>query len=137
MWPRVDGLRAFGMGSPGEMRDRLNALALAGHKTATAGLWKYDYEPDGEAVEEVGERQVALDSDERGAMVVEITRVERHRFADVPWEFAAAEGEGFRDIGHWRDGHRSYYAGEGVQVDDDDLVICVWMRVVGPVGSEP
>ena len=33
-----------------------------------------------------------------------------HRFRDVPWEFADAEGEGFRSIEHWRDGHQSYYA---------------------------
>jgi uncharacterized protein YhfF len=130
MWPQVDGMRAFGLGTPGEMRDRLNALTLAGTKRATAGLWKHEYEPDGESVDEVGEHQVLLDSDDRALAVVEVTRVESHRFADVPWEFADAEGEGFQSIEDWRDGHRSFYAGQGVEVDDDDRVICVWMRVV-------
>jgi len=67
------------------------------------------------------------------AAVVEITRVEVHRFADVPWEFALAEGEGFRDIEHLRDGHRSYYSQEGVVVDDDDIMICVWIQVIEPL----
>lgn len=37
-WPRVDGLRALELGSPGETRARLNGFALAGRKRATAGL---------------------------------------------------------------------------------------------------
>jgi uncharacterized protein YhfF len=130
MWPRVDGLRAFGLGRPGEMRTRLNRLVLDGTKVATAGLWSSDYEADGEAIDEVGERQVLLDDNDERVAVVEVTRVETHRFADVPWEFADAEGEGFRDIQQWRDGHRSYYAREGITVSDDDLVVCVWFAVV-------
>jgi uncharacterized protein YhfF len=130
MWPRVDGMRAFGLGPPGEMRDRLNRLVFAGEKISTAGLWKYDYESGAEADDEVGERQVMLDSDGRGVAVVEVTRVERHRFVDVPWEFARDEGEGFTSIEHWREGHRSYYAKLDVAIDDDDDVICVWFRVV-------
>jgi uncharacterized protein YhfF len=57
------------------MRDRLNALVLSGSKTATAGLWRAEYEPEGEDVERVGERQVILDSRGAPAAVVEITRV--------------------------------------------------------------
>jgi uncharacterized protein YhfF len=138
-WPRVGGLRAFGLGAPGEMRDRLTALVLAGVKTATAGLWKDEYEPAGEALDRVGERQVLLDSEDRPIAVVELTRVETHRFAEVPWEFAQAEGEGFRDISDWREGHRSFYAQQGVAVEDDDLVVCVWMRVTSepPPAAEP
>lgn len=133
MWPRVNGLRAFSLGRSGEMRDRLNTLVISGEKTATAGLWKYDYEPHGETAEEPGERQAMLGSHNDVVAVIEVTRVAKYRFVDVPWDFAFAEGEGFRDIDHWRDGHRRYYAREGVHVVDDDLVICVWMRVVeGP-----
>lgn len=130
MWPRVNGLRAFTLGRPGEMRDRLNALVISGEKAATAGLWKYDYERHGEAAEDAGERQILLGNHNEVVAVVEITRVAKYRFVDVPWDFAVAEGEGFRDIEHWRDGHRRYYEREGVDVDDDDLVICVWMRVI-------
>ena len=112
------------------MQERLNALVLAGEKVATAGLWQQDYVDEGEELEVVGERQVLLDGDGRRLVFVEITRVERVPFSEVRWEFADAEGEGFTSIEHWRDGHRSYYAGEGVTVDDHDLVVCVWFEVV-------
>jgi uncharacterized protein YhfF len=38
MWARVNELRTLGLGTPGDMRADLNALVLAGTKTATAGL---------------------------------------------------------------------------------------------------
>jgi uncharacterized protein YhfF len=130
MWARVNGLRALGLGTPGEMRDRLNALVMSGTKTATAGLWRAEYEPEGEEIDRVGERQVALDSSGAPAALVEITRVERYRFIDVPWEFASAEGEGFRSIEDWRQGHASYYAQQGFSIQDDDLMVCAWLRMV-------
>ena len=133
MWPRINGLRAFGLGTPGEMRDRLNALVSSGTKTATAGLWLAEYEPEGEEIDRVGERQVILDSSGAPAALVEITRVERYPFIDVPWEFALAEGEGFTSIEDWRHGHVSYYAQRGISIQDDDLVVCVWLRMVEPV----
>lgn len=135
MWPRVGGLRAFGFGDPGPFRDHLTGLALAGTKVATAGLWRHDYEPEGEPVESVGERQALLDSNGEPCAIVEIARVERYGFLDVTWEFADAEGEGFTDVEHWRSGHRSYFAERGVEVADDDLFICVWFRVVEIVGA--
>lgn len=60
---------------------------------------------------------------------VEISRVETHRLVDVPWEFAAAEGEGFKSIDHWRDGHVSYYAEQGVEIAKDTLFVCTWFRL--------
>ena len=113
------------------MRDRLTALALSGHKRATAGLWKVEYEAEGEELDWVGERQVMLASDGSPAGVVEVTRIESYRFADVPWEFADAEGEGFTSIEDWRRGHRQYYGRKGVSVEDDDVMVCVWFEVVG------
>jgi uncharacterized protein YhfF len=112
------------------MQDRLNALVLAGQKIATAGLWQQEYVDEGEALDFVGERQILLTGDDEPLAVVEITRVEVHAFGDVPWEFAAAEGEGFESIEHWRSGHRSYYANEGITVDDRDRVVCVWFELV-------
>jgi uncharacterized protein YhfF len=130
MWPRAEGLRAFSFGDPGPMRQRLTALALLGTKVATAGLWQQDYADEGEAVEVVGERQALLGDDGKVAGVIEITRVETYRFGDVPWEFADAEGEGFRSIEHWREGHRSFYANRNIDVDDTTSVVCVWFRLV-------
>jgi uncharacterized protein YhfF len=129
MWPRVDGLRAFCLGRTGEMRSRLNRLVFSGQKHATAGLWRHEYESEGEALDEVGERQVLLDNDSQPIAIVVVDRVEVHRFLDVPWEFALAEGEGFQSISDWREGHRSYYEREGITVTDHDDVVCVWFSL--------
>lgn len=131
MWPRHEGKRAFSFGTPGEMRTRLTNLALDGVKVATAGLLEQDYVDEGEAVEKVGEIQYLLGDGGRPVARVEITRVEVLAFSEVPWEFADAEGEGFRSVEHWRNGHVSYYAVEGIAVTDDTEMVCVWFRVLG------
>jgi uncharacterized protein YhfF len=123
-------LRAFTLGAPGELQDRLNDLVLRGRKTATAGLREYDYVDDDEAIDEVGEVQILLDGEHRALAEIEVERVEVHLFGLVPWEFAEAEGEGFRSIEHWRDAHREFYAKEGIEVADDDLVVCVWFKLL-------
>jgi uncharacterized protein YhfF len=130
MWLRAASLRAFELGTPGPMRHRLNTRVLTGEKLATAGLWQHDYLGEHESIDEVGERQALLDDDGDVIAVVEITRVETHRFVDVPWEFADAEGEDFRSIEHWCDGRASYYAQQGIEIDDDTRVVCVWFRVI-------
>jgi uncharacterized protein YhfF len=60
------------------MRDRLNALVMAGKKVATAGLWRVEYESGSEALDTVGERQVMLDPPvRRGALGVRRQRGRR------------------------------------------------------------
>jgi uncharacterized protein YhfF len=49
--------------------------------------------------------------------VVEVTAVSVVPFGQVLWEFADAEGEGFTSIGHWRDSHARFWAGQGAAVD--------------------
>jgi uncharacterized protein YhfF len=120
----VDGLRALELGTPGSSRDKLNGLVLSGRKRATAGLLQ-EYEQEGEVLEHVGERLALLDDDGRALTVVEITDVQVRRFADVPWEFAAAEGEGDEDLDQWRAGHRRYWAAQGTPVDDSTQVVCL------------
>jgi uncharacterized protein YhfF len=115
------------------MRDRLTRAALAGQKVATGALLQYDYLDELEPVELPGERQVLLGSDGGAEAIVEITRVETHRFIDVPWEFADDEGEGFTSIEHWRSGHRNFYETERIEVSDDDLFVCVWFRIIDSV----
>lgn len=129
MWPRVDGLRSVELGTAGEMRSELNALVLAGRKTATAGLLS-EYEQEGEQLEHVGERLALLDDDQRRVAVVEVTGVEVLRFDEVSWEFAAAEGEGDPDLTSWRAGHRRYWAAVGTPVDDATSVVCLRFRLV-------
>ena len=109
MWPRIGELRTLALGTPGELRSTLNTLVLAGVKTATAGRLA-EYAEEGEELEHVGERLALVDDDDALAGVVEITGVEVVRFADVPWDFARAEGEGDRSIEEWRAGHSAYWA---------------------------
>ena len=58
------------------MRDRLNHLVLTGTKVATAGLWKVEYEPEGEGFDDIedwreghrayyGPTGVAVDDDDQ------------------------------------------------------------------------
>lgn len=129
MWPRVDGLRSIELGTPGEMRAELNALVRSGRKTATAGLLG-EYEQEGEQLEHVGERLALLDDDQRCVAVVEVTGIEVVRFDEVPWEFAAAEGEGDPDLAAWGAGHRRYWAAAGSPVDDATPVVCLRFRLV-------
>jgi uncharacterized protein YhfF len=132
MWPRLGGLRTLQLGTVGEMRDRLNALVKSGAKTATGGPWRAEYEADGEEIETVGERLVLVDSGGARIAIVEVARVESHRFVDVPWEFARDEGEGFTSIEDWRLGYRSYYQRTGLSLEDDEPMICLWIRMVEP-----
>jgi uncharacterized protein YhfF len=60
--------------------------------------------------------------------------VEKVRLAEVTWEFAQAEGEGFTSIDDWRVGHEGYWTGVGIAVDDDTPVVCMWFDVVNEVG---
>ncbi|MEP7053668.1 MAG: ASCH domain-containing protein [Actinomycetota bacterium] len=130
MWPRVEGMRAMELGTPGAMRDRLNALVLAGTKRATA-LRVQDYADDGEEMERVAERLALLDDDGARLATLEVTAVDVRRFGDVPWELAEAEGEGFTDIEDWRVRHRDFWNQHGAPVTDDTGIACIWFRVLG------
>ncbi|MEW2444850.1 ASCH domain-containing protein [Micromonospora marina] len=134
MWPRIGGLRALALGTPGELRTRLNTLVLSGVKTATAGLVQ-EYDQEGEELEYVGERLVLVDDDDGFVGVVEVTGVEVVRFADVPWDFARAEGEGDRSIEEWREGHGAYWARQGTPVADDTRIVCLRFRLISTEGS--
>ncbi|MEH0825826.1 ASCH domain-containing protein, partial [Micromonospora sp. CPCC 205714] len=75
MWPRIGGLRALALGTPGELRTRLNTLVLSGVKTATAGLVQ-EYDDENEELEYVGERLVLVDDNDAFVGVVEVTGVD-------------------------------------------------------------
>ena len=129
MWPRVEGMRALELGTPGAMRDRLNGLVLNGAKRATA-LRVIDYADDGEEMEQTGEHLALVDDAGDRLATVEVTEVGVHRFADVPWEFAQAEGEGFADIADWRSKHSAFWDKFGEAVVADTPIACIWFRVV-------
>ncbi|WP_327023440.1 ASCH domain-containing protein [Micromonospora sp. NBC_01739] len=129
MWPRIGGLRTLALGTPGELRTSLNTLVLNGVKTATAGLLD-EYATDGEELEHIGERLVLVDDHDTLVGVVQVTDVQACRFAEVPWDFARAEGEGDRSIEEWRAGHAAYWARIGTPVTDDTQIVCVHFRLV-------
>lgn len=140
-FPRVDGLRALELGTSGsELQRELNALVLAGEKRATAGLLS-EYADEGEELETVGEEQYLVDAEGRAIARIRYTRVDVVPFAEVTWEFAQAEGEGFTDIDDWRSAHRRYWQREsGIDVTDEEPVVCLWFEVlvtVPPVEHEP
>jgi len=124
MWRRVDGLRAMELGTPGEQRARLTAHVLTGRKRATTGLLA-EYEGEGEPLEQVGERLPLVDDDGAPLAVVRVTAVTVCPFAEVTWEFADAEGEGFIDLRDWREVHRAFWKGQGTEVEDSTQVVCV------------
>jgi uncharacterized protein YhfF len=100
---RVDGKRSLELGTPGQMRARLNRLVLERRKRATAGLSQSTCK---RALEHVGERLAVLDDHGEPVVTVEITGVDVLPLAEVSWEFVAAEGEGDGDVEEWRAGHR-------------------------------
>ncbi|QYC39634.1 ASCH domain protein [Nonomuraea coxensis DSM 45129] len=130
MWPRSDGLRTLELGTPGELRTRLTNLVLAGQKTATAGLLALDYEAEGEEVEHVGEHLILLNDAGDRAAELEIARVDLVLFANVPWDFAQAEGEGYTSIENWREVHRDYWSSQGFDIDDTTIIVCLRFHLI-------
>lgn len=128
MWPRVNGMRTMELGSPGGQRERLTGHVLDGAKVGTAGLLS-DYAAEGEELERVGERLSLVDSEINEPAVIEVTAVEIVPFAEVTWEFARSEGEGFTSIEDWREVHAAHWAKAGVIVDDRTEVVCIGFRL--------
>ena len=128
-WPRVNSLRALELGVPGDLRDRLNSLVLAGRKRATAGVLD-EYEEEGEVLEHVGECLALLDNEGQQIATVEVTSVQIAALSEVPWEFAAAEGEGHRDLEHWREDHRRFWTAHDTPVQDHTPIVMLRFEVV-------
>lgn len=123
-------------GARGPMRRELTELVQAGTKTATAGLLA-EYEADGDEVPRVGTRSAVIDDEERLVGVMVTQRLARLPLAEVFWEFADAEGEGFTDVDDWRRAHEGFWNREVVPrlrrvldpafaLDDDTTVVCEW-----------
>ena len=125
-FPVVDGLRSLELGSPGEMRTRLNRLVLAGAKVATFGLAS-EYADEREPVETVGERLALLDDAGARIATVKVVEVRRIRVGEVTWAMVEAEGEGDRDVAGWRAGHDRFWQAEGEAPLTDDTAL-VWFR---------
>lgn len=130
MWPRVNGMRSLELGTPGDLRDELNALVMAGAKTATTGLLE-EYGTETEGLEYAGERLALLDSRGQPIATIEIIDVAVKPFIEVTWAHAEAEGEGDASLEEWRAGHRRYWNRLGTPVEDHTAVVCLTFRLAG------
>jgi uncharacterized protein YhfF/GNAT superfamily N-acetyltransferase len=140
----LDALPRRGFALPGSLRDELTRLALAGAKTATAGLL-VEYELDGERVPRPGEQQVVVGSAEQPVAVVETTSAVVLRLADVDDAHAIDEGEGFADAAEFRAAHVRSWNGAidelrrrlgdpSFAITDDTQVVAERFRVVRILG---
>lgn len=130
MFARIRGLRTLDLGTPGELRDHLNALVTSGVKRATASVLGYDYDAEHEPVEHIGEHLVLVDSHGTAMAQVEVTDVEVVPMAAVSWDFAEAEGEGYESLEHWYDTHLQYWADLGYEdIDGNTEIVCLYFRL--------
>jgi uncharacterized protein YhfF len=124
---RHPGAECFTFGDSRALSDRLLALVRSGAKRATCGALR-DFADGGEALPQVGRRDIALDWDGAPALVIETTEVTIRRFCDVEDDFALAEGED-ETLEGWQDGHRAYFERNGGWTPEMELV-CERFRLV-------
>jgi len=129
-FPVVNGLRGIEFGTPGTFREELNELVLKGIKRATAGTLEWDYEAEGEPVEVVGEQLAVLNSDGRHIATIKATKVHVVRFADVPDEFALAEGEGDLSGDDFRASHLRYWSKLGLSITENTQIVLLYFELI-------
>jgi uncharacterized protein YhfF len=132
-------LPASGFAFPGALRDKLTALALAGVKTTTAGLYA-ELEAEGGAIPGRGRREILLDSDVRPVAVIETVDCRIVRLADVDDRHAIDEGEGYANTAEFRVAHEQFWSGyiddlrqridPAFTIDDDTLIVLQRFAVV-------
>lgn len=116
--------------------DELAELTAKGIKRATASL-NYWYEQGEDELPQVGNHVVVTDFEGVASCVYRISSVEKVPFKDVTEEFAFAEGEGDKSLDYWRRVHRKFFtaelAGEGLEFNEELLVVCERFEVVFPL----
>ncbi len=91
-----------------ELADELLDLVLGGQKRATAGSLT-EYEIEGLALPEVGDRWIACDGSGRPRAVIETTEIRVGPLSSVDDQFAWDEGEGDRTRADWLRSHTAYF----------------------------
>jgi uncharacterized protein YhfF len=115
------------------LADKLCGLILRGVKTATcSALWAWQAE--GNEIPKPGYTQVVLDGRGVPRCVIETTDVKVMPFRYVDQAFAAAEGEGDRDLASWREGHWRYFertlTSIGRKPSEEMPLVCERFRVL-------
>lgn len=123
---RFPGAECFTFGDSRALCDDLLALVRSGRKTATCGALR-DFTDGGEALPEVGRRDIALDWDGIPALVIQTVSVDIRKFRDVDEAFALAEGENATLAG-WREDHRRYFERNG-GFDPEMELVCERFRL--------
>jgi len=103
---RYTDLTSFG--DSVELADELLELILSGRKRATAGSIA-DYELEGIAIPQAGDRWIACDGRGVPRVVIETTEVRVGPLSSVDEQFAWDEGEGDRTRDDWLRGHTEYF----------------------------
>ncbi|MEQ5776873.1 ASCH domain-containing protein [Thalassospira sp. NFXS8] len=112
----------FKFGDSAGLCASLVGLVRAGKKVATCGALR-DYQ-NGEAMPEVGRRDIALNWDDTPALVIETVEIIQCRFDEISEEMALAEGED-DSLEEWRVGHSAYFERNGGFSPDMQIV---WER---------
>jgi uncharacterized protein YhfF len=71
-----------------------------------------------------------VDNDMNRVATLVVTRVEECRFADVPDEFALAEGEGDLNAFDFRASHLDSYRRQGISVDSDTRMVLIYFDLL-------
>jgi uncharacterized protein YhfF len=129
-FPVVNCMRGIEFGTPGKFREELNDLVLKGIKRATSGTLEWDYQANNEPIEKVGEKLAVLNSEGKPVATIQATRVEIVRFADVPDEFALAEGEGDLSGDDYRASHLRYWSKQGLTITDDTKIVLLYFELL-------
>ena len=137
--PATPLYEAFAFGDSEALATSLAALVRRGEKAATASL-VWENEAEGKRPPRPGDLSVVTAWDGRPLCVIETTGVEVHAFEDVDPGFAAAEGEGDRSLGWWREAHWNYFGRVcerlGAARSPRMPVVCERFRVVFDPGDE-
>ena len=113
---------AFGF--PGPLRDKLVAAIRNGSKTSTTSTL-IEYSVESEAIPQVGQRHIVIDSDGKPAAEIEITAVTHARLTDIDVKHARDEGEGFESVDEWRRAHEQFWHGDAMRayLDDPQFIV--------------
>lgn len=117
----------FRFGDTPKLSAQIIDLVRSGKKTATVEAMRV-YGKGGDALPQVGRRDVALNWDGSPAVMVETTEVRIMRFDEMTEDLVTAQGE-FRDLAHWRKAYRAYFSRNG-GVSEDMEIMCERFRVV-------
>lgn len=119
---RYPTAETFKFGDSAALCERLLSLVRSGQKVATCAALR-DYQ-GGEAMPEIGRRDIALNWDDTPALVIETVELVQCRFDEVTEEMALAEGED-ESLEGWRAGHAAYFGRNGGFSPDMQIV---WER---------